>query len=148
RSSRCLSQPTTDTIVEDTAMTLGHRRSLPLAALLLAALAAVGLAADNPTKDEWVLFRGNYLQTGVAPAPLPKQLVEQWKFSTNDSIEAAVAVSGGVVYAGSMDEHLYALDLAKGTEKWKYKGGPFKAPPSVRDGVVYVGDADGLFHCI
>jgi outer membrane protein assembly factor BamB len=129
-------------------MTLGHRQSLTVSALVLAALAAVGLAADDGVKNDWPLFRGNLLQTGVASAPLPKQLVELWKFSTKDSIEAAVAVSGGVVYAGSMDENLYALDLAKGTEKWKYKGGPFKAPPSVRDGTVYVGDADGLFHCI
>jgi outer membrane protein assembly factor BamB len=127
-------------------MMLGHRQSFPLCALLLAV--ADGLAADDPAKDEWLLFRGNPLQTGVASAPLPKQLVELWKFPTKDSIEAAVAVSDGVVYVGAMDEYLYALDLAKGTEKWKYKGGPFKAPPSVHDGAIYVGDADGLFHCI
>src|SRR5258707_15827992 len=47
-----------------------------------------------------------------------------------------------------MDEYLYALDLGKGTKKWKYKAGPIKAPPAVRDGKVYVGDLDGLFHCV
>ena len=35
-----------------------------------------------------------------------------------------------------------------GKEKWKYKAGPIKAPPSVHDGAVYVGDTDGMFHCV
>ena len=43
---------------------------------------------------------------------------------------------------------LYALDLASGKEKWKYKAVPFKAPASVHDGAVYVGDSDGIFHCV
>jgi outer membrane protein assembly factor BamB len=47
-----------------------------------------------------------------------------------------------------MDEHLYALDLEKGTQKWKFKGGPFKAPPAVREGSVYVGDLDGNLFCV
>src|SRR6516165_10141564 len=58
---------------------------------------------------DWPLFRGNPLQTGVASSPLPADLVVRWKFKTKDSIEAAVAIADGVVYAGSFDEHLYAL---------------------------------------
>src|SRR5262249_28250630 len=63
------------------------------------------------------------------------------------AIEGRAAVVNGLVYVGAVDDHLYALDLATGQEKWKYKGA-FKAPPSVRDGVVYVGDMDGFFHSI
>jgi outer membrane protein assembly factor BamB len=47
-----------------------------------------------------------------------------------------------------MDEQLYAVELANGKEKWHYKAAPFKASPSVRDGAVYVGDSDGIFHCV
>src|SRR5207249_1587403 len=65
-----------------------------------------------------------------------------------DSIEGAVAVSGGTVYAGSMDEHLYAVDLKDGKRKWAYKAAPFKAAPAVRAGLVYVGDLDGMLHCV
>src|SRR5207249_2230253 len=75
-------------------------------------------------KDEWLLFRGNAEQTGVTSSSVPNKLGVLWQFKAEDSFESAVAVSGGVVYAGSMDEHLYAINLKDGKQKWKYKGGP------------------------
>lgn len=110
----------------------------------------VALAAEKPAekKTDWPLFRGNTLQTGVADATLPDKLKVRWKFTTLDSIETAAAIVNGVVYVGSLDQHLYAIDLATGKEKWKVKSDIFKAPPSVRNGLVYVGDGDGNFFCL
>jgi outer membrane protein assembly factor BamB len=105
-------------------------------------------AADDPAQLDWPVFRGNAEQTGVVSAALPDKLDVLWKYSTKDSIEGAAAIVGGVVYIGSFDEYLYALDLASGKEKWKYKAGPIKAAPAVRAGMVYVGNADGVFHCV
>ncbi|MHB1426022.1 MAG: outer membrane protein assembly factor BamB family protein [Gemmataceae bacterium] len=121
--------------------------------LTLALLAATfgsghSRAADGAAKADWPLFRGNAEQTGVANAVLPDKLELLWKLSTKDSIEGAPAVASGVVYVGSFDEYLYAIDLAGGKEKWKYKAGPIKASPAVRQGMVYVGNADGVFHCV
>jgi outer membrane protein assembly factor BamB len=99
-------------------------------------------------KDDWLLFRRTPQQTGVTPTTVPNKLVVLWTFKAEDSFESAVAVSRGVVYAGSMDEHLYAVNLKDGKQKWKYKAGPFKAPPAVRGGLVYVGDLDGILHCV
>src|SRR5262245_30216783 len=104
-------------------------------------------AVTHATTVAWPLFRGNPLQTGVAE-PLPEQLDILWTFATKDGFESAAAIANGIVYAGSLDEHLYALDLKTGQEKWRYKAGPFKAPPSVRGKFVFAGDCDGLFHCI
>jgi outer membrane protein assembly factor BamB len=101
-------------------------------------------AAD---KDDWPVFRGDPEQTGAAAARLPDQLEVLWKVETGDAIEGTPAVSRGVVYVGSLDEHLYALDLKSGAQKWKVKAGPIKAPAGVRDGRVYVGNFDGLFQC-
>src|SRR5712692_10221418 len=120
-------------------------RRMLVSALLLPALA---LAADPATKDGWLLHRGDALQTGAVKAALPDKLEVLWQFTTKDTIEGAPAVHQGVVYVGSQDENLYAIDLAKGKEKWKYKAGPIKAPASYRDGLVYVGDLDGAFHCV
>jgi outer membrane protein assembly factor BamB len=97
---------------------------------------------------DWPLFRGNALQTGVAASPLPEALGVRWTFKAKDAVESTAAIVDGTVYVGSLDEHLYALDLATGRQKWAYKAGPIKAPVSVRQGLVYVGDADGLFHCV
>ena len=98
--------------------------------------------------DDWLIFRGNPGQTGIAPGGLPEKLEVLWQFKAKDGIESAAAIAKGVVYLGSYDQNLYALDLVSGKEKWHYKGGPFKAPPGVHDDSVYIGDMDGLFHCI
>src|SRR4051812_37132311 len=104
--------------------------------ILLAALAALPAGGD-----EWPLFRNTPTGTGVAASAIPDKIDLLWQFSTKDSIESAPAVADRVVYVGSMDEHLYALDLATGKEKWKYKAtDAIKAPPSVHAGAVYVGD--------
>jgi outer membrane protein assembly factor BamB len=108
---------------------------------------AEGLGDANQAKD-WPVFRGNSLQTGVARSHLPEQLAIRWKFTTKDSIEGAAAIANGTVYVASYDENLYAIDLATGVEKWKYKAVPFKASPSVHGNAVFVGDADGEFHCV
>src|SRR5262245_6197908 len=106
-------------------------------------------AAEKEEKpDPWPMFRGNPLQTGVTLAKLPDKPDVVWQFKTQEAIESTAAIEGGVVYIGSNDLHLYAIDLAKGTEKWKYKAGPFKAAPSLRNGSVYAGDSDGMFHCL
>src|SRR5437762_7145445 len=88
---------------------------------------------SGTTSHDWPIFRGNPLQTGVAGFSLPDKLAIRWKFKTKDSIEGTAAIVNGTVFVGSMDGNLYALELASGQEKWRYKAkGPIKGGPSVR----------------
>jgi outer membrane protein assembly factor BamB len=103
-------------------------------------------ALANASAD-WPLFRGDSLQTGVSKEKLPDKLEILWKFATKEAIESTAAIAGGMVYVGSYDEHLYAIDLVSGKEKWKFKAGPIKAAVSYKDGNVYAGNIDGDFHC-
>src|SRR6516225_3542999 len=123
-------------------MSLAILRTLVLA-LLTAAMtgcssfpsqAAPVKAAPKAMKGNWPIFRGNPLQTGVAASSLPERLEIRWKFTAKEAIEGTAAIVGDTVYVGSLDEHLYALKLTNGEIKWKYKGGPFRAPPSVHNG--------------
>ena len=134
---------------------LPHRRNREKRSKLATRTAPAPLKPDDgkagalpPGKRDWLQFRGNPEQTGVAATQLPEKLDILWTFPIQDSFENAVAVADGVVYAGAMDEYLYAVDLATGKQKWKYKAGPFKSAPAVRGGFVYAGDLDGNFHCI
>ena len=43
--------------------------------------------------------------------------------TVEEGFESGAAVAGGVVYAGSTDGHLYALDLRSGALEWKYAAG-------------------------
>lgn len=111
--------------------------------LCLLFLSIVALSAAD-----WATFRGNPEQTGIASAKLPEKLELLWKFPIKDGVDGTAAIVGGMIYVGGFDDHLHAISLAEGAEKWKYKCGPIKAAPSVRNGLVYVGDADGMFHCV
>lgn len=67
------------------------------------------------------------------------------------SILSSPSVSDGIVYIGSRDSHLYAVDAATGTLKWlcdyeKNDGMTWAiSSPAVRGGFVYMGTADGRF---
>src|SRR5438093_331193 len=115
---------------------------------LLALLTWLTVEGQTKPAADWPVFRGNALQTGVSSGTLPEQLAVRWTFQAKDSIEGTAAIVADTVFIGSMDEHLYALDLANGKPKWSYKAGPIKAPPSIRAGKLYVGDLDGNFHCL
>jgi eukaryotic-like serine/threonine-protein kinase len=53
-------------------------------------------------------------------------------------------VANGVVYVGSNDDNVYALDAATGARLWSYTTGDVVfAAPAVANGVVYAGSEDG-----
>jgi outer membrane protein assembly factor BamB len=127
-------------------MSMTRRRGIVLAALAVAI--SLHKPADSKAAGDWPLPRGNPLQTGVAAAALPDTLELRWDFKFKNSIDTAPAIVGDTVLVASKDQFLYALSLVDGKEKWKYKAAAFNAPPSVCEGLIYFGDADGVFHCI
>lgn len=98
----------------------------------------------------WPVFRGNAQATGVAAASLPEKLELLWTFpTTKGGFELTAAIVAGVVYIGSTDGNLYALDLATGKKRWQFSTPlGFTASAAVREGRVYIGDSDGTFYCI
>ncbi|MDT9236343.1 PQQ-binding-like beta-propeller repeat protein, partial [Limnospira sp. PMC 917.15] len=55
-------------------------------------------------RESAAMFRGNLERTGVYPPGGPTELTQLvWKFRTEDGIFSSPAVSGGVVYFGSLD---------------------------------------------
>jgi|TARA_Y100000294_G_scaffold119077_1_gene110540 outer membrane protein assembly factor BamB len=72
----------------------------------------------------------------------------KWKFE-NETIVTSPAVSDGVVYFGSHDDHLYAVDIKTGKEKWKFESGDsIYYTPVVSDGVVYFGSKDKHLYAL
>ena len=57
------------------------------------------------------------------------------------------AVANGVVYVGSCDNNVYALNASTGAELWSYTTGTMGvSSPAVANGVVYVGSDDGKVY--
>ena len=54
-----------------------------------------------------------------------------------------------MVYVGSEDGRLYALDARTGQEKWSFKtGSPVHSSPAVAGGVVYFVDTEGYLYAV
>ncbi len=110
--------------------------------LLLAALASPALAQTT--------FHGNNARTGVYSAAGPASLGGvKWAFKTGGPIVTSPALEGGVVYFGSLDAHLYAVDQETGKEKWKFRSRlPIASSPAVADGVVYFVSSTGALAAL
>ncbi|WP_250279868.1 serine/threonine-protein kinase [Frankia sp. Cppng1_Ct_nod] len=81
--------------------------------------------------------------TGTQSGPRP------WVFTTGAEVYSSPAVAGGVVYIGSNDAHLYAVDAVTGRERWRYRtGGAVTSSPAVAGGQVYVGCNDSHVHAV
>src|SRR3984957_3804871 len=75
------------------------------------------------------------------------QLHKLWSFFTGCSGPfcggSSAAVADGVVYVGSYDGYVYALNAATGVKLWSFAtGGEVFSSPAVANGVVYVGSND------
>ena len=59
------------------------------------------------------------------------------------------AVAGGVVYVGSEDHNLYALNAANGDKLWNYTTGYYvDSDPAVSGGTVYFGSEDNSVYAL
>jgi hypothetical protein len=85
------------------------------------------------------MFRGAPQHSGVYNSSAITNFNRvKWKFHTKGMIFSSPAVVGGVVYVGSNDRNLYAVDLSSGTQKWKFATkGRITSSPAVADGVVF-----------
>src|SRR5690349_14717066 len=72
-----------------------------------------------------------------------------WKYSTDNGIYSSPCVGDGVIYFGSSDMHVYALDKYTGRLKWKFKtNGAVNATPVLDVNKVIVNSADGYVYAM
>ncbi|MFJ3799875.1 PQQ-binding-like beta-propeller repeat protein [Streptomyces sp. NPDC090088] len=98
----------------------------------------------------WKLLTGNTTDSGTGSTePRTPSGSPLWKFRTGDAVSSSPAVVGGVVYVGSADHNLYAVEAATGKKRWNFptdKG--VSSSPTVVGGVVYVGSWDGSLYAV
>ena len=67
----------------------------------------------------------------------------EWGFATSNNVDSSPAVANGVVFVGSDDGNLYALNASTGAKLWSFAtGSSVYSSPAIADGVVYVGSDD------
>ncbi len=89
--------------------------------------------------------------TGLIPAPIMKNegIKPVWTFECEDEIRGAAGFDNGVVYVGSYDHNLYALNASNGHFNWKYATeGGVVTRPVIADGQVIFGSEDGRLYSV
>src|SRR5665647_2209115 len=107
-----------------------------IAVALLVAVVFVGLVtvatgavqsdtaqAGTPQSPGWK-FRADLANTGVYDdgGVRPNNLLK-WNFTTGGEVRSSPAVANGVVYIGSDDHNVYALNAASGAKLWNFTTG-------------------------
>src|ERR1700688_2245935 len=65
-------------------------------------------------------------------------LVQKWSFDTGSTLGNSLALVDGVIFGGSGNNNLYALNARTGKELWSFRGyGAEYSAPAVESGRVY-----------
>lgn len=108
-------------------------------------LPVFGTSGGAPQKTGTALYRGNLARTGVFDESVPHKtpgLV--WKLQLTEASCRTPVIFGDSGYIGSVDGHLYAIDLAAGLLRWKFYAEDWvEHPPAVSGELIYFGNVMG-----
>jgi parallel beta-helix repeat protein len=113
------------------------------------------LAVDNGAVQEdsersysWTTFKGNFERTGYTASPAPESNATAWVFNAGRQISSAPVVAAGLVFVGSDDGYLHAVNATTGQEMWNFWTGPDINSPTVAHGHVFVTTKSGNVFAI
>jgi len=129
----------------------GKPGSVLLLLLLLVSTLAVAFKIQPATADVdwWPMFHHDLTHTGYSTSIVPNTNQTLWNYTTGSWVDSSPAVAGGVVYVGSDDHNVYALNATTGARIWNYTTGSYvDSSPAVAGGVVYVGSGDSKVYAL
>ncbi|HEV7714054.1 MAG TPA: PQQ-binding-like beta-propeller repeat protein [Steroidobacteraceae bacterium] len=117
-----------------------------LRSLLAAALVVVAPAFSA----ESATFRGDAQRSGlVKGSGVPALSGVKWKFKTRGAVLSSPAVADGIIYFGSSDHFVYAVNAKTGDEVWKTRtSGRVVSSAAVADGRVYIASYDSHLYSL
>lgn len=73
----------------------------------------------------------------------------KWRFKAKRAITATPVVSKGIIFVGSMDSTIYALDLKTGFVVWRSRLNKATiSTPAVIENFIFIGSADNSLYCL
>jgi len=118
-------------------------------AQIMAALEQVEAQAEKLAegREIWPCFQGDTQHSGVSNYELLPPLKQVWRFETKGAVLSSPVVSAGLVFIGSRDGALYAVDAVRGVQQWKLQtGDQIEATAAVFGELVYIGSHDGFVY--
>ncbi len=82
------------------------------------------IAVTPPRAEDWYMFMHNLGFSGISPDKhLMPPLKLLWRFKTGGPLHASPVIANGILYIGSTDGKLYALDAKQWGIKWVFDAG-------------------------
>jgi outer membrane protein assembly factor BamB len=109
---------------------------------------AFGSSEAQAGDGSWSMFRHDAGRSSIGNDG-PSNLALAWNYTTNGSVMSSPSVVNGLVYFGSQDMNVYAVDISNGELVWKYQtNGTIESSPAVVNGKVFIGSDDGHIYCL
>ncbi|MGC1300590.1 MAG: PQQ-binding-like beta-propeller repeat protein [Alloacidobacterium sp.] len=111
-------------------------------------------ATTAPSPGDWTEFLRDNMQRWdpyetVLGVGNVGSLKLEWSNSTHSFATDTPIVANGVVYFGSWDGNVYALNASTGAKLWSYTtGAPVFAALAVANGVAYIGSSNGIVYAL
>lgn len=100
-------------------------------------------------EDQWPMYRHDAARSGNINTVVPASLKRAWRTEIGGKLTSPV-VADGKVFVASVDAHtVYAINSGSGERLWHYTtGGRVDSPPTIYQGRVLFGSADGYVYCL
>ena len=101
------------------------------------------------SSDDWPTYRHDAARSGATACSVPTELKRQWEVDLGGKL-SSLAVAGGKVLLAAIDTHtIHALDASTGKPAWTFTaGGRIDSPPTIHEGRVLFGSADGWVYSL
>ncbi|MHC4626250.1 MAG: outer membrane protein assembly factor BamB family protein [Planctomycetota bacterium] len=99
--------------------------------------------------NDWPTYRHDPWRSSATDSTIPTNLKITWQTDIGAK-PSGLVVAGGKVLVSGVDTHtIWALDTDDGKEVWKYTvGSRVDSPPTLYNGLVIFGSADGRVYCL
>lgn len=107
-------------------------------------------AANTKTTDagSWSMFRKNAERSSIGERG-PENLSLVWSFATKGAVVSSPSIVDGIVYFGSQDHNIYAVEAETGHKLWSFKTEyTIESSMAIVDGKVVTGAEDGYTYCL
>jgi outer membrane protein assembly factor BamB len=96
------------------------------------------------------MFRGDAAHSGSYAGPAPRQFHRvKWEFPTGGRVVSSPVIQDKIIYFGSNDGNIYAVDAESGRQVWKRATkGPVASTPAVVNGTLYALSYDGKLYAL
>lgn len=108
-----------------------------------------GTRDERRGTSDWPTYRADIARSGGTDFPVSPELRPRWEKALPGPLTAVICAAGRLYVAQREAHTVHALNADDGSPMWSYTAaGRVDSPPTVHNGLVYFGSADGWIYCL